>query len=244
MTPSAIEKHDENRVRTLTLNRPETLNAFTPSSYRLLASLLIEASADDDVAVVLLTGEGRGFCSGVDLLALAEADDAAADFGSAFDELLDTLVDFPKPLVAAVHGVAVGIGFTLLLHCDVVLVADDARLRAPFTSLGTAPEAGSSWLLPEAVGAQRAAELILTSRWLEAAEAVEWGLAAKAYPRDTLWDRASELARGVAAHGPAATQAAKRMLREGRIAPVRAALVRERTAASALGRLPGSIRRG
>jgi enoyl-CoA hydratase/carnithine racemase len=242
--PSAIERHDENRVRVLTLNQPDRLNAFTPSSYRLLASLLAEAGADDDVAVVLLTGAGRAFCSGVDLVTLAESADAATEFGSTFDVLLDSLIEFPKPLVAAVHGVAVGIGFTMLLHCDVVLVADDARLRAPFTALGTSPEAGSSWLLPEAVGAQRAAELILTARWFEAAEAVEWGLAAQSCTPDSLWDIANELTREIAAHAPAATQAAKRLLREGRTEPVRAALARERTAASELGQLPGSIRRG
>lgn len=174
MTAPAIEQRDEGKVRTLTLNRPDRLNAFTASSYQLLASMLDDAAAADDVAVVLLTGAGRAFCSGVDLSALSDAEDRPAEFGDAFDTLLENLLALPKPLVAAVHGVAVGIGFTLLLHCDVVLVADDTRLRAPFTQLGTAPEAGSSWL-PQVVGAQRAAELILTSRWLEAGEAVDWG---------------------------------------------------------------------
>lgn len=241
MTIPAIEQHDEACVRTLTLNRPDRLNAFTAPSYRLLASLLDDAAADDDVAVVLLTGAGRAFSSGVDLKELATAD--AAEVGSAFDLLLDALLEFPKPLVAAVHGVAVGIGFTLLLHCDVVLVADDARLRAPFTELGTAPEGGSSWLLAHVVGAQRASELILTSRWLEAGEAVDWGLAAQSCSPDALTQRASELAAEISTHAPAATQAAKRLLRHARMEPVRAALGRERDAASELLQLVGPIER-
>jgi enoyl-CoA hydratase/carnithine racemase len=135
---------------------------------------------------------------------------------------------------ATVHGVAVGIGFTIQLHCDVVLLADNARLRAPFTQLGTAPEAGSSWLRPRAIGAQRAAELILTSRWLTAAEAVEWGLAAQSCPPDALHRRVSEVAHEIAAHSTEATQAAERLLREGRTQAVRTALERERDTASAL----------
>ncbi|MCV7278137.1 enoyl-CoA hydratase/isomerase family protein [Mycolicibacterium flavescens] len=243
MTAPAIEQRDEGKVRTLTLNRPDRLNAFTASSYQLLASMLDDAAAADDVAVVLLTGAGRAFCSGVDLSALSDAEDRPAEFGDAFDTLLENLLALPKPLVAAVHGVAVGIGFTLLLHCDVVLVADDTRLRAPFTQLGTAPEAGSSWLLPQVVGAQRAAELILTSRWLEAGEAVDWGLATESCSPDTLHQRARELAHEIAAHAPAATRAAKRLLLHDRTESVRAALRRERGAATELLQLLGPIAR-
>lgn len=243
MTAPAIEQRDDGHVRMLTLNRPDRLNAFTASSYRLLANLLDEATDDDTVNVVLLTGAGRAFSSGVDLSALSGADDGPAEFGAAFDVMLEALLAFPKPLLAAVHGVAVGIGFTVLLHCDVVLVADDARLRAPFTSLGTAPEAGSSWLLPSVVGAQRAAELILTSRWLDADEAVGWGLASRSCPPDVLHQRANELAHDIATHAPAATRAAKRLLRHHRAESVRAALGRERDAATDLQQVLGPIGR-
>jgi enoyl-CoA hydratase/carnithine racemase len=244
VTTDAVESDDDGRVRTLTLNHPNRLNAFTPSSYRLLASELVAAASDDAVAVVLLKGAGRAFCSGVDLTELAAATDGGTDFSAAFAALLDALVTFPKPLVAAVHGAAVGIGFTLLLHCDVVLVAEDARLRAPFTRLGTAPEAGSSWLLPMVIGPQRAAELLLTSRWLEADEAVDWGLAARSCPPDALFDNAIELAHGIAGNAPAATRATKTLLRHGREDAVRAALSRERDAASELREVLGLIGRG
>ena len=105
-------------------------------------------------------------------------------FAREFLRLLDALIDCRTPIVAAVHGPAVGFGATLLLHCDVVVVAHDARLRFPFTQLGTAPEAGSSALLPAAIGAQRAAEILLTSRWVSGDEAAAIGLAAVAVPAD------------------------------------------------------------
>jgi len=169
---------DDGPVRTLTLNRPTRLNAFTSASYRRLAQLLHDAGENPDVLVVVLRGHGRAFCSGVDVEELGvEGGEGGQKLGETFDALVKELLGFAKPLVAAVHGPAVGFGATILLHCDVVLVADDARLRFPFTSLSTAPEAGSSALLPAIVGPQRAAELLFTSRWIDAAEAVSYGLA-------------------------------------------------------------------
>ncbi len=163
---------DEGRVRVVTLNRPERVNAFTASSYRRLASALDEADAAADVSVVLLEGAGRGFSSGVDLAAVGSVDETLAEN---FDQLIKSLITFSKPLLAAVHGAAVGFGATILLHCDLTLVAETARLRLPFTALGTTPEAASSVLLPQIVGAQRAADLILTSRWISGREAAQNG---------------------------------------------------------------------
>ena len=172
---------DDGPVRVLSLNRPTRLNSFTAASYRRLTELLNAADEDADVLVVVLRGEGRAFCSGVDLEELSR--EGGRQLGATFDALIDALLKFGKPLVAAVHGPAVGFGATILLHCDAVLVADDARLRFPFTSLGTAPEAGSSMLLPATVGPQRAAELLFTSRWIDAPEAVRYGLALSSWPR-------------------------------------------------------------
>lgn len=220
-------------VRTLTLNRPHRLNAFTAESYRELADALTGAEEDPDVAVVLLRGAGRAFSSGVDLAELdgAEAPDA---LGTAFDGLIDTLLTMSTPIVAAVRGAAVGFGATILLHCDVVIVADDARLRYPFATLGTAPEAGSSVLLPAVVGPQAAAELLYTARWVGAEEAVSLGLARRRCPADRLDHEARALAVEIAARpGPAVT-AAKRLLRAGGTDAVRAAVVAERAAAGAL----------
>ena len=170
-----VDRSDENGVRTLVFNRPARLNAFTAASYRMLAAALNEAADDDSVRVVELVGAGRAFSSGVDLDALAAAD--TDEYADAFAVLLPALTEFPKPLLAGVHGAAVGFGSTILLHADVVVVADDARLRLPFAQLGTVPEAASSVLLPAQVGLQRATELILTGRWMDAAEAVRLGLA-------------------------------------------------------------------
>lgn len=229
-----INVTDDGPVRILTLDRPERLNAFTAASYRLLTEHLAAAAADGGVVVTLLAGNGRAFCAGADVKALRDEGTDTADMGVAFDSALDALMTFPKPLLAAVHGSAVGFGFTLLLHCDIVLVAENARLRAPFTLLQTAPEAGSSWLLPRAIGPQRAAELLLTSRWVTAAEAVEYGLAARVCADATVRDDGLALAHSIAEHGGPATRVAKRLLRDGSVAPVRAAVARELDAAREL----------
>ena len=134
---------DDGRVRVVTLNRPDRVNAFKPTTYRRLAEVLDMADAAGEVSVVLMHGAGRGFSSGVDLASVGEQEPTLEE---TFDELIESLIRFSKPLIAAVHGAAVGFGATILLHCDLVLVADTARLRFPFTALGTTPEAGSSAL--------------------------------------------------------------------------------------------------
>ena len=219
---------DDHGVRILTLNRPDRINAFTASSYRRLARALDEADAGTDVSVVLLEGAGRGFSSGVDLGSVGVDDTALSE---AFDDLLESLITFSKPLLAAVHGVAIGFGATVLLHCDLVLVADTARLRLPFTALGTTPEAASSSLLPRLVGPQRAADLLLTSRWFSGTEAAQIGLAARCYPEESLHAEATDLARELAGLPAAALAAVKRLLKEGTADHTRETLSREREAA-------------
>jgi enoyl-CoA hydratase/carnithine racemase len=232
---------DVGAVRTITFNRPTRLNAFTAASYARLSTLLREAAVDDDVRVVLLRGEGRAFSSGVDLEELSGGDEGNLALRDNFDQLIAVLVDHPKPLIAAVHGPAVGFGATMLLHCDLVLVADDARLRFPFTSLRTAPEAGSSALLPAAVGPQRAAELLFTSRWIGAEEAVDIGLALACYPREQLQGQARGLAERIAQQPAAAVESVKRLLRTERAEMVRDASARERAEAQRLGVALGSF---
>jgi enoyl-CoA hydratase/carnithine racemase len=224
---------DHEGIRTITLCRPSRLNAFTSRSYRALAAALSSASSDDAVRVVGLVGAGRAFCSGVDLDAFAAAADAD-EYSDSFALLLRELTAFPKPLLAGVHGAAVGFGMTILLHADVVIVADDARLRAPFAPLGTTPEAASSILLPALIGPQRAAELLFTARWIDAEEAVQLGLAARRCAPDELRRELMVLAGQIAAHPPAAVAAAKRLLRTGRADQTEAALHREDVTARAL----------
>lgn len=223
---------DDGAVRTLTLHRPERLNAFTAEAYGALADAVLAADADDAVQVLVVTGAGRAFSSGVDLDAIRNG--RSEDFAREFVRLVGGLIDCRKPVIAAVHGAAVGFGATMLLHCDVVVVAHDARLRFPFTQLGTAPEAGSSALLPAAVGAQRAAEILLTSRWVSGDEAVAIGLAAVAAPADEVLPRARAIATAITEQHQPAVIATKRLLRAA-AADTRAAIAREFDAGRALG---------
>jgi enoyl-CoA hydratase/carnithine racemase len=223
---------DQGHVRTLTLHRPERLNAFTAEAYGALADALISADADDGVHAIVLTGAGRAFSSGVDLDALRAGD--VADFAHTFRRLLETLIDLHTPLIAAVHGPAVGFGATILLHCDIVVVARDARIRFPFTQLGTAPEAGSSLLLTAAIGSQRASEILLTSRWVNGDEAATIGLAALSAPADEVLDRAMDIATKITQQHPDAVAATKQLIKAG-ATEIRAAIARETASAGELG---------
>ncbi|GAA0595175.1 enoyl-CoA hydratase/isomerase family protein [Actinomadura livida] len=169
---------DADRVRTLTLDRPAALNAFNEALYDALTDALQEAAEDPSVAVVLLTGAGRAFSSGTDLLEMGERI-ANPDFKPGrhgFLGLVDALRDFDKPLILAINGLGLGIGLTIIGFADLVFMSSDARLKTPFTSLGVAPEAASSYLLPLLIGRQNAAWVLLSSEWISAAEAKEMGL--------------------------------------------------------------------
>ena len=161
--------------------------------------------------------------------------------GQNFDQLINSLIRFSKPLLAAVHGAAVGFGATILLHCDLTLVAETARLRLPFTALGTTPEAASSFLLPQIVGAQRAADLILTSRWISGREAAQMGLAARCCPEESLHSEALATAQALTALPDVALATAKRLLKAGTATLVQDALRRERSEAGMLHRSVGPM---
>ena len=183
-----LEVRDEDRVRTLTLNRPEALNAFNEALYDATTIALREAAVDPQVAVVLITGNGRAFSAGADLYEMQQriTDPGFAGGGSGFIAMVDTLTTFPKPLICAVNGVGVGIGATILGYADLAFMSTTARLQCPFTSLGVAPEAASSYLLPRLVGRQNAAWLLMSSDWISAAQALEMGLVWKVCEPDEL----------------------------------------------------------
>jgi enoyl-CoA hydratase/carnithine racemase len=178
MTDDILVVADEARVRTLTLNRPDALNAFNEALYDALAVALQEAADDPAVAVVLITGTGRAFSAGTDLLEMGERvtnpDFVPGEYG--FTGLIDALERFDKPLVLAINGLGLGLGLTIIGFADLVFMSTEARLKCPFTSLGVAPEAASSFLLPRLVGRQNAAWLLLSSEWISAQEAHEMGL--------------------------------------------------------------------
>jgi enoyl-CoA hydratase/carnithine racemase len=170
--------NDENRVRTLTLNRPEALNAFNEALYDATTEALNAAAADPEVAVVMITGTGRAFSAGQDLTEMqARITDPTFTPGShGFPGLIDALGRFPKPLICAVNGLGLGLGATILGFADLAFMSATARLKCPFTSLGVAPEAASSYLLPNLIGRQNAAWLLMSSEWVDAAEALRMGL--------------------------------------------------------------------
>jgi enoyl-CoA hydratase/carnithine racemase len=213
-TPFEVRAEDRDAVRVLTLRRPEKLNAFTADAYRRLTARLEEAAADEAVAVCVLTGAGRAFSSGVDLNEMRRPG-GSSELGAQFDPLLRALAGFPKPLLAAVNGLAVGFGATLLLHCDIVVVDADAELRMPFVALGTAAEAGSSWLLPRRVGPQEAAWLVLSGTAFGADHAVKSGFAHAKAPAGRALEDTIGLAAQLARHRVAALVANKSLLRAG-----------------------------
>ena len=223
---AVIRTHDDDGVRLLTLDRPEALNAFDSALYREAGTAIEAARTDDAVHVLVVTGAGRAFSAGQDLKEL-ERLAAGEQIESGFPVLLDALCTFDKPIVAAVNGVAIGIGFTMLAHCDLVIAAESARFRTPFASLGVAPEAASSYLFPLRMGWQRAARVLFTDAWLSAAEAVEHGIALEQCPDDAVVSRALELARTIASAPLGSLRAIKATMLAGQSDAVAAARARE-----------------
>jgi enoyl-CoA hydratase/carnithine racemase len=205
-------------VRMIAFNRPEVRNAFDTVMYQEVTAALRAADGDDAVGAVVLTGRGGAFTSGQDLAEMAAiaAGTAVEGAGQGFIGLLDCLTEFSVPLLAAVNGVAVGLGFTLLAHCDLVLVASDARLRVPFAELGVPAEAASSYLFPATMGWQQAARILLTSDWVGADELVSLGLALRSCDPDVVLHETVELAARVAAHPRGATRAITSLMRAAR----------------------------
>ena len=232
----SIDLTVDGAVAVITMNRPERKNAFTRDQYDALGATLARIDADDDLRVAVLTGAGAAFSSGQDLKEMAEMATAVASgdtnaSGSTgaggFTVLLDALESFGKPLVAAVNGVAVGIGMTLLPYCDIVLMARSARMRVPFSELGVPPEAASSVLFADRVGWQRAAELLLTSRWIDADEAVAIGMALRVEDDAALMGSTMSLAHEIASKSAYSTRVIKRLMVAGRGDRTRDARARE-----------------
>lgn len=223
---------DHARVRTLLLNRPEALNAFDEALYDATTEALLAAAEDPDVAVVLLTGAGRAFSAGTDLLEMhrmsTDPDFQRGTHG--FLGLVDALAAFPKPLVVAVNGVGLGIGATVLGFADLAFMSRTARLKCPFTSLGVAPEAASSYLLPRLMGRQDAAWMLLSAEWIDADQALAAGLVWRVCEPDGLLDEARRHAEVIAARPIASLVAVKRTMTEPLRAQVVAARQRENAA--------------
>jgi enoyl-CoA hydratase/carnithine racemase len=230
----ALEFFDQ--VLVIAFDRPEARNAFDSAMYRAVAGALSGALEDDDVHAVVLTGRGSAFTAGQDLheMAAIATGDAGASAGVGFQDLLDLLMRFDKPLLAAVNGVGIGLGCSILGHVDLVLLDEHARLRVPFAEMGVPPEAGSSVLLPLRMGWQQASAALLASGWITAEVAVASGLALRSCPEGTVLEETLALAHTIASFPPHATRQIKRLMLSGRGTAVADARRREEAAFAAL----------
>lgn len=220
----SIRVEDEAGVRLVTWDRPEALNAMSLDLWDGTRDALRSAT-DDDVRCIVLTGTGRAFTVGQDLVEMT--DPRHADGTRGFRGVMDALQAVEVPMVAAVNGMAVGFGTTVLPWCDIALAAESARFRVPFVPLGVTTEAGSSATLPAVMGPQAAARFVLTGEWLSAAEARASGLVSQVLPDDELLAAAIDLARMLAAQPPDSLRTTTRLLRAGRTEAWRAAIERE-----------------
>jgi enoyl-CoA hydratase/carnithine racemase len=213
---------DELGVATVTFNRPEKMNAFNWVMERDFSRLLWDLDADDDVKVIVVTGAGRAFSSGIDLSGGAqdafsadakEAHEATTGGGS--DSLADKygLWRMATPIIGAINGHAIGAGLTLAFLFDIRIVAEDAKLQLVFTRRAILPDANASWLLQRMVGLTRALDLLITGRRFDGREAVEYGIATRAVPAEEVLPAAQALAREIAVHcSPAAVGLVKRLV--------------------------------
>jgi len=209
-------------VATLTLNRPDRLNAITGTMLDELGSTLIECDRNADVRVIVLTGAGRGFCAGLDLKDATAGTGIGAPGNPGMPPDLDlrtapptVLHSLDTPTICALNGGAAGYGMDLALGCDIRIGSERSKLAAAFTRRGVLPESGGTWLLPRLVGWAKASEIIFTGRTLSSEQCLELGLLNQVVPDDLLMKETMALAEEIAANAPMAIRASKRMMRAG-----------------------------
>jgi enoyl-CoA hydratase/carnithine racemase len=223
MSEVVVERSE--RILRIRLNRPAKKNALTTGMYRAFADALRSAESDAGVRSILVHGAADAFTAGNDLQDFLANPPQGPE--SPVLLFLDAVTHVDKPLVAAVNGVAVGIGTTMLLHCDLVYAGQDAKFALPFVNLGLCPEAASSFLLPALVGYQRAAELLLLGEPFDADKAREIGIVTEVVPNDLVLEAAEQAARKLAAKPPASVRLTKRLLKAQTKAMMEAALAEE-----------------
>src|SRR5882672_4553284 len=207
------------------LNRPTKRNAMTSAMYVALARIFNQAANDENMQVVLWHGAGDSFCAGNDIEDFLKNPPGPGESPQA--GLMNALLDFDKPLVAAVHGAAIGGGTTMLTHCDFVYAGESAKFQMPFINLAVVPEFGSSWSVPASIGHIRAAELILLGLPFDAKRAADLGLITQVVPDQDLLATATETARKLAAKPTGALQASKRLMKRPFREQIKAAMTAE-----------------
>ena len=208
-------------IATITLDRPDRLNAISAGMLASFSEAFREAERDRNVRVIILTGAGKGFCAGLDLKEQGDNSNANSINGSGGLPAKFDLQNSPpivlhqtdKPVICALNGAAAGYGLDLALGCDIRIASDSAKLAAVFTKRGVLPESGGAWLLPRLIGWAKASELVFTGRTLTAQQSLELGLVNSVVPAASLMSEARALATEIAANAPMAVQATKRMMR-------------------------------
>lgn len=220
----------KDRIATLTLNRPERLNALGDTLRDDLLDAVTRAGADPEVGVLVITGAGRGFCSGGDVKSMSERNDAgqvpapSERFAPLRDRIVLALRDCPKPVIAAINGAAAGAGMNLALACDMRIASAAAKFSQAFVKRGLAPDWGGSWLLPRVVGTAKACELIFTGEPIDAAQALALGVVNAVVAPEALMDETYKLARKIANAAPVAVQLSKRAIYHNEDVDLRAGL--------------------
>jgi 2-(1,2-epoxy-1,2-dihydrophenyl)acetyl-CoA isomerase len=202
----------ENGVATVTLDRQDTLNALSEDMYADMTRIFAELATDDAVRAVVVTGAGRGFCSGSDVGGMSNSDLVSGRARmKRRHRMIQNLVNIEKPVIAAVNGPCVGIGFSIALACDLIVASESARFSQIFKKIGLIPDGGSIFFLVQHLGIARAKELVYTARMLPASEAREWGIVTKVVPDGELAGAAQSLAQELADSATFALRLAKRM---------------------------------
>lgn len=211
---SEIVKYErQGAVALITLNRPDAMNAFTTELSNDLQLALERAAGDDSVRVVVVTGEGRCFSAGADLKSGFEGRPVFGKLHYEYRPVLSAIATMSKPVIAAVPGSAAGIGLSVALHCDLLIMADNAFLLSPFTTISLVPDGGLNWLLVRQLGYRRAFQLSIEAERIPAERCLELGLANKLVPADDLQRAALEWAEALAKRAPRSLEATKKVMR-------------------------------
>lgn len=210
---SHVAVHVDNHVMQVRLNRPDKKNALTLAMYDALRTAIEQAETDPAVRVLLVTGTGDSFTSGNDLKDFLQSPPVGSS--SPAIQFVHAISSAQKPIVAAVNGLAIGIGTTMLLHCDLVYAAESARFQLPFVNLALVPEAGASYILPRLMGYQKSAELLLLGEPFNARQALEAGFVNAILPDEELHEKALQVADALASKPPSALRQTKALLKRG-----------------------------
>jgi len=210
---TVIYKQDES-VATITINRPDAMNSFNAQLRSELLNAIEKASQNNNLRVIIINGNGRNFSAGADLKNMDDAQKSTEEvLNDEYRPIFDAINSINQPVIASIHGHAAGIGLSLALSCDLLIMADDAFLLAPFSSISLAPDGGMNWFLVRQLGYRKAFQLCVEAERIDAKFCVKYGLANKSVPAEELFDETLYWAKKIAKRAPLSVQATKKMMR-------------------------------